>query len=268
MSGRAASVLLMLLLLASGAASAQTTGIQHYENGEYEAAVRLFEQELADPLKTPEQRAQSRIYLASSLHALGQVEEARLHLVQLSREHPGMRVDPVRFPPEFVALAEVIRQQREAERQFAEREAQLQKEREEALRRAAPTTPLYLRPEAMGLFDAVARKGTVGAGASVRRNTLEGSLRVLLGDPPVFHLQGGLVPDTGDWKPFLGLRATLLPGLDSYGAGPVVGGRIKLPAGFVAVVDVGADYFFAGRDDRYRFAVTAQAGVGFDFRLQ
>ena len=265
---RAARFLLVLLLLASGAARAQKTGIQFYDDGEYEAAIPLFEQELADPLRTPEQRAQSRVYLASSLHALGQVEEARLHLVQLSRDYPEQKVDPVRFPPEFVALAEVIRQQREAEQRFAAREAQLQKEREEALRRASPAVPIYLRPEAMGLFDAVAREGTVGAGAGVRRESLEGSLRVLLGDPPVFHLQGGVVPDIGNWSPFLGLRATLLPGLDSYGVGPVVGGRFKLPAGFVAVVDVGADYFFAGRDDRYRFAVTAQAGVGFDVRLQ
>ena len=48
----------------------------------------------------------------------------------------------------------------------------------------------------------------------------------------------------------------------------MVGGRVNLPAGFVAVVDVGADCFFASRENRYRVAVTAQTGLGFDARLQ
>jgi tetratricopeptide (TPR) repeat protein len=268
MISRATPLLLMVLLLVSGSAWAQKTGVQLYENGEYEEAVRLFTQELEEAQRPAEERALARIYLASSLHAMGQVEEARRHLEVLAREHPGQRVDPVLFPPEFVALAEVIRQQVESEQQFAVREAQLQKEREEALRRTPPTTPLYLRPEALGLFDAVAREWTVGAGVSFRRESLEGTLRVLVGNPPAFHLQGGFLPDRGDWRPFLGARASLIPGLASYGAGPVVGGRVALPWGLVGVLDVGADYFFAGRDDRYRFAITAQAGIGFDVRLQ
>ncbi|MDY7229598.1 tetratricopeptide repeat protein [Hyalangium rubrum] len=263
-----ATLLLLGLLLVPGLAWAQMTGIQLYENGEYEAAIRLLEQELAEASRSPGDPALSRVYLAASLHALGQVEEARKQLEVLARTHPEQQVDPVRFPPELVALAEVIRQQVEAERTFAEREAALQRAREEALQRIPPPAHLYLRPEALGLFEAVGRVWTVGAGASVRRESLEGSVRVLIGNPPTFHLQGGVLPGRGDWRPFLGLRAVMVPGLDSYGVGPVAGGRVALPAGLTAVLDLGADYFFTHRADRHRFAVTVQAGLGFDLRLK
>ena len=255
--------LLVLLLLMSGSAWAQTAGIERYEEGDFEAAVRLFEQELATPQLSPASRAQARIYLAASLHALGRVEEARKPLEVLVREQPEQRVDPARFPPELVALAEVIRQQAEPELQRMAREAELQKAREEERRRAAPR----LRPEVLGLFEAVDRQGTLGVGLAFQRRSLEGSVRVLMADPPVFHLQGGMLPFHGVLRPFLGVRASLLPGIDTYGAGPVLGGRLALPAGLMAVVDVGADYFFISRADRHRFAVTVQAGLGFDLHL-
>ncbi|WP_224362356.1 tetratricopeptide repeat protein [Hyalangium versicolor] len=252
----------------SGAAWAQGAGVQLYENGEYEAAVQLLHEQLADAQPPSAERALARVYLAASLHALGQAEEARKQLELLAREYPEQQLDPVRFPPELVALSEAIRQQVISEREFAAREAQLLKEREEALRRVPPAPHLFLRPEAFGLFDAVNRTGTLGAGASLRRESLEGSLRVLLGKPPVFHLQAGWLPGHGAWRPFLGLRAGLMPGLESYSAGPVVGARAALPGGMVGLVEAGADYFFLGRDDRYPFAVTVQAGVGFDLRLR
>ncbi|WP_224241589.1 tetratricopeptide repeat protein [Hyalangium gracile] len=256
--------LLVALLLVSGAAWAQTTGIEHYEYGDFEAAARLFEQELATSHLPPARRALTRMYLAASLYALGQVEEARKPLEALAREHPEERVDPVRFPPELVVLAELIRQQVESEqRQLAAREAELQQAREEERRRAAKAASIELRPEVLGLIEALDRQWTVGAGFAFRRKSLEGSVRVMLGDPPVFQLQGGVLPGQGDFRPFLGLRASLLPGIDTYGAGPVVGGRIALPAGLVGVVDFGADYFFTRPNSRYRFAVTAQAGLGF-----
>ncbi|WP_163997102.1 tetratricopeptide repeat protein [Pyxidicoccus caerfyrddinensis] len=251
------------VLLVSGSAWAQTTGIERYEDGDFKAAARLFEQELATPAASPESQALARIYLAASLYALGQVEEARKPLEALARESPEQRVDPARFPPELVSLAELIRQQVEPERQRAAREVALQAAREEERRRAAPR----LRPEVFGLFDAVDRRGTLGAGLAFQRKSLEGSVRVLLGDPPVFQLQGGVLPRYGVLRPFLGLRASLLPGIDTYGAGPVLGGRLALPAGLMGVVDVGADYFFLSRDDRHRFAVTVQAGLGFELHL-
>ena len=260
---RAGLFLLVALLLVSRSAWAQTAGIERYEEGDFEAAARLFEQELAEPPLSPESQALARIYLAASLYALGQVAEARKPLEALALESPEQRVDPARFPPELVALAELIRLQVEPERQRVAREAELQKAREEERRRAAPR----LRPEVLGLFDAVGPQGTLGAGLAFQRKSLEGSVRVLLGDPPVFQLQGGMLPSYGVLRPFLGLRATLLPGVNTYGAGPVLGGRLALPAGLVGVVDVGADYFFISRDDRHRFALTAQAGLGFDLHL-
>lgn len=173
----------------------------------------------------------------------------------------------MRFPPELVAYADVIRQQVESERQLATREAELEKAREAERRRAARAAPSYLRPEALGLFEAVDQQWTLGVGLTFQRKSLEGSVRVLLGDPPVFHLQGGVLPGHGTLRPFLGLRASLMPGLDTYGAGPVVGGRIALPAGLVGMIEVGADYFFTRQNELYRFAVTVQAGLGFALDL-
>jgi hypothetical protein len=257
-------LLLVVLLLAGGSAWAQTAGVERYEEGDFEAAARLFEQELAEPRLSPASRALARIYLAASLYALGHVEEARKPLEALARESPEQRVDPARFPPELVALAELIREPIESERQRVMREAELQKAREEERRRAAPR----LRPELLGLFDAVDRQGTLGVGLAFQRKSLEGSVRVLVSDPPVFQLQGGMMPGYGMLRPFLGLRASMLPGLNTHGAGAVLGGRLALPAGLVGMVDLGADYFFISRDDRKRLAVTAQAGLGFDLHLR
>ena len=64
-------------------------------------------------------RAEARIYLAASYHALGDVASARLHLMLLARQHPSARVDPVTFLPELVALADEARRQVEAERPAA-----------------------------------------------------------------------------------------------------------------------------------------------------
>ncbi|MDY7224893.1 hypothetical protein [Hyalangium rubrum] len=259
--------MVVALLLVSGSASAQTTGIEHYEYGNFEAAARRFEQELADPQLPSESRALTRIYLAAALYALGQEKEARKPLEVLAREHPEVRVDPVRFPPELVSLAELIRQQVESGRQLAIQEAALQKAREKAQRRAVLAVSSTLRPEALGLFEAVDRRWTLGVGLTFQHGSLEGSIRMMLGHPPLFQVQGGVLPGYGVLRPFLGLRASLLPGQQTYGVGPVLGGRIALPAGLVGVVDLGADYFFTRRDDLQRFAVTAHAGLGFDLRL-
>ncbi|HLL00474.1 MAG TPA: hypothetical protein VK539_07820 [Myxococcaceae bacterium] len=250
-------LLLMALLLVPGAAWAQAAGIERYEYGDYEAAARLFEQDLANTQRPPAGKALTLSYLASSLYALGQEEAARKWLEVLAREHPEQRVDPARFSPEVVALAELTRQQVESERQ-----------REEARRRMNASASRSLRPEVYGLFDAVDRHWALGGGIAFQRDSLEGGLRVVLADPPVFQLQGGVLPGRGASRLFLGLRASLLPGVKTYGAGPVIGGRIALPAGLVAVVDLGADYFFTGRDDRRRLAVTAQVGLGFNLNLR
>ncbi|MFY0577801.1 tetratricopeptide repeat protein [Cystobacter fuscus] len=278
---------LLLLLLAAGIARADAPaiqpGIQLYENGEYEAAAQVFLQLLADPQRSSQERGEARVYLAASLHAQGRVEETRQHLELLARENPEQQVDSVRFLPELVALAREIRQRVDAEREFARKEAERERlAREEALRRAPP--PAWLRPEAFGLYEVLGPQWTVGAGLAYHRGLLEGGARVMLNrdpatDPPrlfpTFQLQGGVLPGrglalgSGTLQPLVALRAILVPGTRSYGGGVVTGVRYKWANGLVALLDLGADYLFLTPDDGiYRnFAVTAQAGLGFDVRL-
>ncbi|WNG27653.1 hypothetical protein F0U62_29210 [Cystobacter fuscus] len=278
---------LLLLLLAAGIARADAPaiqpGIQLYENGEYEAAAQVFLQLLADPRRSSQERGEARVYLAASLHAQGRVEETRQQLELLARETPEQQVDSVRFLPELVALAREIRQRVDAEREFARKEAERERlAREEALRRAPP--PAWLRPEAFGLYEALGPQWTVGAGLAYHRGLLEGGARVMLNrdpatDPPrlfpTFQFQGGVLPGrglalgSGTLQPLVALRAILVPGTRSYGGGVVTGVRYKLANGLVALLDLGADYLFLTPDDgSYRnFAVTAQAGLGFDVRL-
>lgn len=271
----------VLLLLVPGLARADVPGIPLYENGEYEEAAQVFTRVLADPRRPPRERGEAHLYLAASLHALGRVEEARQHLEALAREHPGQQVDAVRFLPELVTLAREIRQRVDTEREYARKDAERERQaREEALRRAPP--PAWLRPEAFGLYEALGSQWTVGVGLAYHRGLLEAGARMMLNsDPessppsfyPAFQLQGGLLlgrflPIGEALQPHFSLRAILVPGARSYGAGAVTGVRFKLPNGLVALLDVGADYFFVTRDDNYRrFALTAQAGLGFDVRL-
>lgn len=263
MSPRSLAVVVLLFL--SRAVRAETPSCSDlYENGQYEAAIRACEQMLNEPERPAEERGLARIYLAASLQVLGYADRVQRQLETLAREHPGMRVDPVRFPPELVALAEGLRERVEAEKLYAAEQAALRER--QALERAREA--LVLRMEALGLVEPLNRLWRPGAGVSFYRGLLEGGAHVWLGGPPAFHFQGGLVPGWGRRaRPFMGVRAILNPGAGGYGAGAVVGGRFVLPAGFVALVDVGADYFFIGDEAHQRFALTAQAGLGFDVRL-
>ena len=275
-------LLLVLVLLTPGLARASSPDIELYESGEYEAAAQAFSQALADPQRSPQERGQARVYLAAALHALGRTEEAREQLERLARENPELRVDAVLFPPDLVALAEAIRQRVDTERDYARKEAERERlAREEALRRPpppAPPPPAYLRPEVMGLYEALGSQATVGVGLAYHRSLLEVGARALLNSDrasspprffPTFQLQGGVLLGSGTFRPHLGLRAILVPGAQSYGSGAVAGVRIALPKGFVALLDVGADYFFVTPGDgTYRnLALTAQAGLAFDIRL-
>ncbi|NMO13521.1 tetratricopeptide repeat protein [Pyxidicoccus fallax] len=258
----------LLLLLLGLPAWATPTGIELYERGEYEAAVQGFQQSLEAPELSSEKRGLMRVYLAASLYALGRVDQAREHLELLAREHPEQRVDPVRFRPELVGMADIVRQRVEAEQAFAARAAEIERRAQEEALRSRPRASLHLRPEAVGLYESMARDWTVGAGLAYQRQWLECGFRVMLGAAPVLNVQGGVLLGDRRMKALLGLRASLVPGLDSHGAGPLAGARFALPAGLVALADVSGEYFFLGRKDRYRFAVTAQAGLGFGFDLQ
>lgn len=276
-------LLCALVLLAPRLAWADAPGVQLYESGEYEAAAQAFTQVLADSQRPPTERGEALVYLAASLHALGRTEEAQQQLELLAREHPEQRVDAVLFPPELVALAEAIRQRVETEREYARKEAERERlGREEALRRpppAAPAPPAYLRPEVLGLYEALNPhpQVTVGAGLAYHQGPLEGTARMWIGsDPasspprfiPTFQLQGGVLLGSGAFRPHLGLQAILVPGAPSYGGGAVAGLRVSLPKGFVALVDVGVALFFVTADDTYQdIALMAQAGLGFDLQL-
>ena len=131
----------------------------------------------------------------------------------------------------------------------------------------SPHVPVWLRPEAVGLFGARTRQWAPGAGLASQRQGWELGGRMLLGDFPVFALQSGVLLGGEAGSTFLGLRASLVPDLDLYGGGPVVGARFALPSGFVVVAEVGADCFLNSGDDRYRFVLTAQVGLGFRFDL-
>jgi hypothetical protein len=257
-----AAVVLLLLPLAARADTPPC--VQLYEDGQYTAAIQACEQLLAQPELSSEERGRARMYLAASLHVLLYSSRAEQQLELLAREHPELRVDPIRFLPELVALAESIRERVEVEKRHEAEQAAL---RERQARERAYNAP-RLRPEVFGLVEPLQRVWRPGVGVSLHGGLLEGSARVWVGGPPAFHLQGGLVPGRGGLRPFVGLRATLNPGAGGYAGGVAVGGRLALPAGLVALLDVGADYFFIGDEAHERFALTAQAGLGFDVRLR
>jgi tetratricopeptide (TPR) repeat protein len=252
----------LLLLLPRSSGADPLPGISLYEGGEYEAAISSLEEALADPERPPEEKGLARIYLAASLHVLGRVDESRRQLEVVAREHPGLRVDPVRFLPELVALAEGIRERVEAEKRYAEQVALSQRMAQEAARNPSP--PVYLRVEGLGFSEPMEGGWRLGAGVTLQQGMLEGSARAWFPGTPVFHLQGGLVPGSSALRPLLGVRAVLVPGEGGYGVGAVVGGRFLLPAHLVALVDVGADYFLVADASHHRFAFTVQAGLGVD----
>ncbi|HEX8437814.1 tetratricopeptide repeat protein [Archangium sp.] len=272
MSPRASLVLMLLL---SSLAQAEPEGLQLYEGGDYEAAIQAFTRVLTAPDSTQKERDLARLYLAASLHAVGQVEQTQQHLEVLAREYPELRMDPVRFLPELVELAESIRARVERERMAREQALRQPPPQQAPAASPAPVVrAVHLRPEAFGLVEALGLLGSqqptwqLGGGLAYGQGNLEGSARVLLGGSPIFHVQGGVLLGHAAFQPYLGLRAVLVPGEKSYGGGAVVGGRFALPAGFVALVDVGAEYLPNDDDFVRPFALTVQAGLGFDIRLR
>jgi hypothetical protein len=291
-------LLLLTTLAAPLVAWADIPGLRLYEEGDYEAAVVALEQVLAEPGCPAPERGVARMYLAAALHALGRLDEAREQLEVLAREHPEQRLDPARFLPELVALWQALVQRMETEREYAERERQAREEaererqareeaererqaREEAARerqareeaeRERRAWAIRLRPEAVGLIDTLDGTLLPGVGLGYSQGPFEAGVRAWLVRRPVFNLQGGVLVGPDALKAHLGLRGTLASGTGGSGGGFVIGGRLTLPAGLVAVLDVGAEYFFIrGRDvegnEINPFALTALAGVGLSLDL-
>jgi tetratricopeptide (TPR) repeat protein len=291
MNARHLLPVLMLLLLAPGFVRAAPSfiqpGIQLYENGEYEVAAQFFRQVLDDPQRSSQERGEACVYLAASLHAQGRLDEAWKQLEVLARENPEQQVDAVRFLPELVTLAREVRQRVDAEREFARKEAERERlAREEALRRAPP--PAWLRPEALMLCNTKYCDFPC-VGLAYHQGRFEGGARVMLVTyfsftqselhsevHPQIQLQGGvlgrgLALSSGALQPHVGLRVILQADTGNAGGGAVLGGRYTLSNGFVALLDVSANYFFVSMPNptypQPRFDLTLQAGLGFDVRL-
>jgi tetratricopeptide (TPR) repeat protein len=273
--------LLLLLLVPLSVRAGVLPGIGYYERGEYERARRVLTEELNDTRLSDKDRARVRVYLAASLYSLGLTKEALQRLEEVARNFPEQRVDPALFPPELVTLERQARENvaseqekaRQAERERIAAEAERLKREAEA-RQPPPVseeparvaTPWRLRPEATGFVEAVEKQWGLGAGLTVGGGALEGSARLLIGDNLGAQLEAGYLFGEGAFQPRVGLRGTLVPGLDgsmAFGGGAVVGGRLALSPRFTALLDVGAEYFSApsGYQD---VVVVVSAGLGFN----
>jgi hypothetical protein len=260
------SALLCLLGLVPLTAWAKSTGVTLYERGSYAAARRSLEGELQYPKLTDPERATARLYLAASLHALGELAEARIQLEELARNHPEQAVDPALFPPSFIELAAQARRQVEAERGPSRGERPLSPDDPFAQGDETPATPgrSRLLPEVFGFVDPVGKAVGVGGGVTYGTGSFEVGARVLLGDQLGAGAQVGWVLGDGAFRPHLALRGTAIPGLSAFGGGPVVGARLSLGSSLTALVDVGAELFKVS-DEGYRsFVVTTSVGLGFD----
>jgi hypothetical protein len=265
------SILLCVLWLLPCVALAQSRGVALYERGEYAQARRALELELRNRSLGEDARATARLYLAASLHELGEQADTRLQLEALWRSHPNQPVDPALFPAEFVVLAGEIRKQVVADQrppadakppQDAEGPASPWEPTEEPAASASGRSRLL--PEVFGFMDPAGKAVGVGGGLTYGTGSFEVGARALLGSEVGAGLQLGWVLGDGAFRPHVALRGTAIPGLSAYGGGPVVGARLALGPSFTALVDVGAELFKVS-DAGYRsFALTASAGLGFD----
>lgn len=288
------------VLLTSLPAHAALQGVSLYERGDYARARRALERDLRSKKLSEQERIKARLYLAASLYALGAEENARVQLEELALTARDLKVDPILFPPDFVAMAEqarerveLQRQEAELKRQAAERErleaerklqeAEQKRLEEEARAKNPPPPPdesepevapraLSLRPEVFGfvapLGETKEHRGVgLGAAFNVALGSLDLGARVLLGDNPALGAEVGWLLGDGSVRPRVALRATAIPGLDgSVGGGAVVGLRLATSRRLSFLVDVGGEYFKFGEgiSNRRPFVLTSSVGVGFE----
>lgn len=288
-------------LLTPLAAQAELRGVKLYERGDYAKARQVLQRELRSSNLSEQERVKARLYLSAALHASGAQAAARVQLEELAVTAPLLQVDPLLFPPNFVAMAEEVYKQVEAERQRkeaaqqaldAERkrlEAERQKleaERQQAakpppppapVRPSAPASPapsaepeevrtergLRLSPSVFGFMDPVGKSAGAGGALTLGIGSLELGARVLMGNRVGVGAEAGFLLGSGVVRPRLGLRGTALPSASSYGGGAVAGLRIHPVSRLAFLVDVGAEYFSAPAPYR-ALALTGSAGVGFE----
>lgn len=294
-----ATVLLSLggLLLVSLPAHAELRGVTLYERGEFARARKMLTEELSLPNLSKEDQAKGRLYLAAALFATGDKTGASNQLEQLAVLAPSFKVDPILFPPGFVALAEKARAKAEAKRQEEERlrleaerlrleeERKAREEAEALARQQQPEPPppdeeapepgasLRLRPDVFGFVDAVGRSYGLGGGVTLGLGMVDVNARVLLGDELGVGGEVGLLLGNGSVQPRLALRGTAVPNV-GMGGGGVVGLRLGASERLTVLLDVGAEFFSIKSPDNrpvensgktYRtFVLTSTAGVGFD----
>jgi len=140
---------------------------------------------------------------------------------------------------------------------------------EEAALIAAPPSPFRLRPEAGAFLAPVGRTWGLSAGLTFGGQSVEGTGRVLLGSSLAYELEAGLLFGEGALRPRLGLRGTLVPDRDVFGAGLMLGGRWALSPRFTALADIGVEFFATLSPDvppeqSRSLAVLLSVGLGFN----
>jgi tetratricopeptide (TPR) repeat protein len=280
------------VLLAALPAHAELRGVTLYERGDYARARKALEDELRSNRLSKEERVKARLYLAAALHAAGAQEAARIQLEELALTAPDLKVDPILFPPDFVALADKARQGVEAQRQETERKrqeeeqrAEAERQRLEAERRAREeaeaqankppppppsdeesSSPAHLGPEVFGFLDPLG-KGAFGVGGALTLGLggMDLKARALLGKHPGFGAEVGFLLGNGMVQPRLALRGTAVPGSHAYGGGAVAGLRLAPSNRLIFLIDVGGEYLKVQDSSQYHsFVLTSSAGVGFN----
>ncbi|WP_224364556.1 hypothetical protein [Hyalangium versicolor] len=289
------------VLLGALPADAELRGVTLYERGDYVRARKALEDDLRSAKLSKEERVKARLYLAAALHASGAQDAARSQLEELALTAPSLQVDPILFPPAFVALAEQARKNVEAQRQAVEarrkeeerqaqdaerqrqiREAERQRQeaerlaQEQAAARPKPPPPeppavqepksVRLSPEVFGFLDPLG-KGSIGMGFALTLGLggWEVNARALTGTEPGFGGEVGVLVGSGSVRPRLALRGTAVPGAHAYGGGAVAGLRLSPMKRLTFLVDVGAEYLKVQDSSKYRsFVLSGSAGAGFD----
>jgi hypothetical protein len=294
--------LFVVLLLVPMVARADIRGVDLYARGDFEKALPVLQGEMENPDRSEKERARARIYLAASMYALGMLDGATRQLEELARLHPEQRVDPRRFPPDFVALADFARKTVETERlrektraEEAEQErllaeAERRKREEETLQQGPrrrdgegeegeePASSFRLRPEATAFGDF--KGGTAlgfAVGATLGSGSVEGTVRALIGSPNVgWEAEAGLVLGSAAFQPRLAVRGILLPGIEvpdaqgelqkasRFGFAGSVGARLALTSRVIALADVGYGWLFGMPAQYNNHVFVVSAGVGFN----
>jgi tetratricopeptide (TPR) repeat protein len=286
------------VLFAAPPAHAELRGVTLYERGDYARARKSLEEDLRSSKLSKEDRVKARLYLAAALHASGAAEAARIQLEELALTAPSLQVDPILFPPDFVALADKARKGVEAQRQEVERKRQeeerqqqeaerkrveaerLAKEQAEAQNATPPeepptveeeeeAPPVQLRPQVFSFLDPFGKRWGLGGAVSLGFGAVDVNARALAGTHPSFGAEVGVLLGSGTVQPRLALRASAIPGAHAFGGGAVAGLRVVPANRLILLADVGAELLKVDNkpenETQFRsFVLTGSVGVGFD----